>query len=106
MQCRTALTMLSALAAGFTTALAPTLAVAQSYPNHPIRLVVPFAPGGGTDILARILAPKVSEGLGQQIVIDNRPGASSIIGTELAVRSPPDGYTLLAVDTSFTVNPS
>ncbi|HZQ61724.1 MAG TPA: tripartite tricarboxylate transporter substrate binding protein [Casimicrobiaceae bacterium] len=79
---------------------------AQNYPNHPIRLVVPFAPGGGTDILARLLAPKVGEALGQQIVIDNRPGASSIIGTELVARAAPDGYTLLEVDTSFAVNPS
>jgi len=83
-----------------------TGAQAQNYPNHPLRLVVPFAPGGGTDILARLVAPKVGDALGQQIVIDNRPGASSIIGTELVTRAAPDGYTLLAVDTSFAVNPS
>ncbi len=82
------------------------LASAQDYPTRPIRLIVPFAPGGGTDILARVLAPKLSEGLGQQIVIDNRPGASSIIGTDIVAKATPDGYTLLAVDTSFTVNPS
>ncbi|MEO5784375.1 MAG: tripartite tricarboxylate transporter substrate binding protein, partial [Casimicrobiaceae bacterium] len=81
-------------------------AQAQSYPNRPVRLIVPFAPGGGTDILMRILAPKLSEALGQPIVIDNRPGASSIIGTELVAKAPADGYTLLAVDTSYSVNPS
>src|SRR2546428_336505 len=81
-------------------------ASAQDYPSRPIRLIVPFAPGGGTDILIRILAPKLGAALGQQLVVENRPGASSIIGTELVARSAPDGYTLLAVDTSFTVNPS
>ena len=100
---------LAAMAALFTAALTvamPAESIAQTYPTRPIRVIVPFAPGGGTDILARILAPKLSDGLGQQIVIDNRPGGSSIIGTELVVKSPPDGYTLLAVDTSFSVNPS
>jgi tripartite-type tricarboxylate transporter receptor subunit TctC len=79
---------------------------AQDYPSRPIRLIVPFAPGGGTDILVRILSPRLSTSLGQQIVVENRPGASSVIGTGEVVRSAPDGYTLLAVDTSFTVNPS
>ena len=93
----------------FLLALASALACgasAQDYPSRPIRLIVPFAPGGGTDILIRILAPKLGAALGQQLVVENRPGASSIIGTELVARSAPDGYTLLAVDTSFTVNPS
>ena len=93
----------------FLLALASVLACgasAQDYPSRPIRLIVPFAPGGGTDILIRILAPKLGAALGQQLVVENRPGASSIIGTELVARSAPDGYTLLAVDTSFTVNPS
>ncbi len=81
-------------------------ASAQDYPSRPVRVIVPFAPGGGTDILVRILAPRLSASFGQQIVVENRPGASSIIGTDLVVKSPPDGYTLLAVDTSFTVNPS
>src|SRR3989449_8928166 len=81
-------------------------ASAQDYPSRPIRLIVPFAPGGGTDILIRILAPKLGAALGQQLVVENRPGASSIIGTELVARSAPDGYTLVAVDTSFTVNPT
>ena len=93
----------------FLVALASALACsvsAQDYPSRPIRLIVPFAPGGGTDILIRILAPRLGAALGQQLVVDNRPGASSIIGTELVARSAPDGYTVLAVDTSFTVNPS
>jgi tripartite-type tricarboxylate transporter receptor subunit TctC len=71
-----------------------------------VRIVIPFAPGGGTDNLTRILAPKLTELLGQQILIDNRPGASSQIGTELVARAAPDGYTLVHVDTSFTSNPS
>ena len=79
---------------------------AQHYPARAIRIVVPFAPGGGTDNLTRIMAPRLTELLGQQILIDNRPGASGQIGTELAARAAPDGYTLVHVDTSFTSNPS
>jgi tripartite-type tricarboxylate transporter receptor subunit TctC len=81
-------------------------AAAQPYPAKPIRLVVPFAPGGGTDNLARIFLPRMSESLGQQIVIDNRPGAGGNIGVEIVAKAPADGYTLLMVDTSFTVNPN
>lgn len=81
-------------------------AFAQSYPARAVRVIVPFAPGGGTDILVRTIAPRLSEALGQQLVIDNRAGGGSTIGSELAAKSPPDGYTLLAVDTSFTTNPS
>src|SRR3954462_1250365 len=81
-------------------------AFAQSYPARAVRVIVPFAPGGGTDILVRTVAPRLSEALGQQLVIDNRAGGGSTIGSELAAKSPPDGYTLLAVDTSFTTNPS
>lgn len=78
----------------------------QTYPARAVRIIVPFAPGGGTDILVRTFAPRLSETLGQQLVIDNRAGGGSTIGSELAAKSPPDGYTLLAVDTSFTTNPS
>jgi tripartite-type tricarboxylate transporter receptor subunit TctC len=80
--------------------------VAQTFPARAIRVIVPFAPGGGTDILIRTVSPKLSEALGQQLVIDNRAGGGSTIGSELAAKAPPDGYTLLMVDTSFTTNPS
>ena len=82
------------------------VAGAQGYPARAIRVIVPFAPGGGTDNLTRIMAPKLTEVLGQPIVIDNRAGASGQIGTELAARSAPDGHTVVHVDTSFTSNPS
>src|SRR5205085_11088103 len=84
----------------------PYCATAQDYPSRPIRVIVPSAAGGGTDILVRLVAPRLGVALGQQIVVENRPGASSVIGTELVAKSAPDGYTLLAVDTSFTVNPT
>lgn len=74
----------------------PVLAAAQSYPTKPIRLIVPFPPGGGTDISARILAKALAEGPGWQLVVENRPGATGRIGTELAANAAPDGYTLLA----------
>ena len=81
-------------------------ASAQKYPVKPVRMIVPFAPGGNTDIIARIVAPKMSENLGQQIVIDNRGGAGSVIGTELAARAPADGYVLLMVSAAHTINPA
>ena len=77
---------------------------AQAYPARPVRLIVPFAAGGPTDILARVIAQWLSERLGQQFVIDNRPGASTNIATEAVVRAPPDGYTLLLVSTSGAIN--
>jgi tripartite-type tricarboxylate transporter receptor subunit TctC len=79
---------------------------AAQYPTKPIRLIVPFAPGGSNDIMARIAAQKFSESLGQQVIVDNRPGASGIVGTELAAKAPPDGYTLLMMSLTLTVNPS
>lgn len=75
------------------------------YPSKPIRLIVPFAPAGSADALARTIQPALSEALGQTLVIDNRPGASSTIGTDLTAKAVPDGYTLLLITTTHTVNP-
>jgi tripartite-type tricarboxylate transporter receptor subunit TctC len=86
------------------TALTGGAACAQSYPAKPIRFIIPFAPGGPGDGLARILTPKLTEAWGQQILIDNRAGANSIVGTETAAHAPPDGYTLLMVTAGFSVN--
>src|SRR5262245_44620862 len=75
----------------------PQIAMAQTYPSRPVRLIVPFAPAGATDITARLMGQWLSERLGQQFIIDNRPGAGGNIGTEAVVRAPADGYTLLLV---------
>ncbi len=81
-------------------------AAQSSYPNKPIRMIVPYAPGGGSDIVARIVGLKMTDSLGQAIVVDNRPGAAGMLGAELAAGSPGDGYTLLLADSSFTINAS
>ena len=81
-------------------------APSSDYPRKPIRLVVPFAPGGPVDIVARGIAPRMSEILGQQIVVDNRGGAGSTIGTEMVAHAPPDGYTLAMVSGSYVMNPA
>ena len=74
------------------------------YPTKPIRFILPFPPGGGTDTLARILGAKLSDGLSQQVILDNRPGAGANIGAEIAAKSPPDGYTLLMGNIAHTIN--
>jgi tripartite-type tricarboxylate transporter receptor subunit TctC len=78
---------------------------AQAYPLKPVRMIVGFAPGGGTDVTARAIVQPLSDGLGQRVVIDNRPGANGVLGTDLAAKSPPDGYTILMVNSGHTVNP-
>jgi len=82
-------------AAALAAACTGTSAFAQAYPNKPIKIVVPFAAGGATDVLARVLAEKMAVGLGQPLVIDNKPGAAGIIGTDAVAKAAPDGYTLL-----------
>ena len=82
-------------------------AFAQAYPTKPIRMLVPFPPGGPADILGRVIARKMSEDFGQRVIIDNRPGANTIIAAELAARAPADGYTLLmAIDSTLSMNPA
>ena len=88
---------ITALMLGILTA---TGALAQTYPAKPIRLVVAFAPGGATDIFSRVTATEMSKGLGQQVIVDNRPGAGTTIAAEIVAKSPPDGYTLLFTDLS------
>ncbi|MPZ46511.1 MAG: tripartite tricarboxylate transporter substrate binding protein [Betaproteobacteria bacterium] len=77
---------------------------AHAYPERPLRLIVPFAPGGGTDILGRLIAQGLTEGLGQQVIADNRPGAGGNVGAELAARATSDGYNLVIVSASYAVN--
>ena len=84
----------------------PTKQAAVAYPTKSIRLIVPFAPGGSNDIMARLTGQKFSEMFGQQVVVDNRAGASGIIGTDIAAKAPPDGYTVLMMSLTFAVNPS
>ncbi len=81
-------------------------AIAQNWPTRPVRIVVPYAPGGGADIVARMLAQKLAEQTGGSFVIDNRPGAGGIVGAEAVARAPADGYTLLSASTEFGTNPA
>lgn len=82
------------------------IAQAQSYPAKPVRIIVPFAPGGGSDFIARAISPPLNKALGQQFIVDNRPGAGSTLGSEIALKSPADGYTLLLISGSYTTSPS
>lgn len=87
-------------------ACAPAVALAQAYPSKPVRLVVPYSPGGGADNAARILATRLSATLGQTVVIDNRPGGSGMIGAQAVAQAEPDGYTVLYDASAFAVNPA
>ena len=94
------------VAASASLALAPLLAAAQDYPSRPVRIIVPFAAGGPADVYARFIGQRLQEVLGQSFVVDNRPGAGSIIGTDAVAKSAPDGYTLLLMSNTHTVNES
>jgi tripartite-type tricarboxylate transporter receptor subunit TctC len=102
------MTMTTWKALALVVALPASIAAAHAddYPSHPIRLVVPYAPGGGADSVARIVAKRVTQTIGQMIVIENRGGADSIIGTEVVQKSDPDGYTLLLGQSGpISINP-
>src|SRR5215203_1040255 len=81
------------------------VAAAQDYPAHPVRLIIPFPPGGSNDVVGRMIATQLSEKLGKQVVVDNRAGAGGVIGTEIAANAAPDGYTLLIISLAHAVNP-
>src|SRR5581483_10601002 len=85
-------------------ACASSVASLAKYPERPIRMVVPLAPGGGNDIVARYLGQKLTARWGQQVIVDNRPGAATAIGAEIVAKAPPDGYTLMLVSASFPIN--
>ena len=96
---------------GTTVAVLTMLAVAaplgaQSFPAKPIRMVIPFAPGGGTDLIGRLSASRLSESMGQPVVVENRPGASGVLGVEFGVKAPPDGYTLTLLVSNYSSYPS
>src|SRR2546422_8660142 len=86
--------------------LVASSAFAQDYPNKPIRLIVPYGAGGGSDFVGRLVGQKLTEQMGQSVVVDNRPGAASLLGAELAARAAAAGDTPLLADPGFTINPT
>ncbi len=96
--------LLAAFALGLV--LATTAAAADVYPSKPVRLVIPFPPGGSNDIVGRTIGAQLAERLGKQVIVDNRGGAGGVLGTEVAAKSPPDGYTLLLISSAYAINPS
>jgi tripartite-type tricarboxylate transporter receptor subunit TctC len=101
----TKLTVIAAISLVSVTTAALSQDAAVKYPARPIRVIVPFAPGGGLDISTRLIGQKLTEKWGQNIVVDSRPGAATIVGTEIASNAVPDGYTLLMITTTFAINP-
>src|SRR6266508_6692670 len=87
-------------------ALLPLAAAAQSFPTRAVRLMVPFPPGGATDIIGRLVSAKMQDVWGQPVVVENKPGAGTVVGTDLVAKSAPDGYTLGMVVTAHVINPS
>src|SRR5687768_3560161 len=92
-------------AAGLLVALTTSVAAQSDYPNRPVRLIIPFPPGGSNDVVGRMIATRLSDVLGKQIVVDNRGGAGGVIGTEIVSKAPNDGYTLGVVSIAHSVNP-
>ena len=96
----------TAVAAALLGLALPTMAGAQTYPTKPVRIIVPFAPGGATDIIARLVSSKMQEVWKQSVVIESRPGGGTVVGTEATAKSAPDGYTMGFVVTAHVINPS
>src|SRR5689334_5762893 len=91
---------------GLVISLACSLVLAQPYPTKPVRIIVPFPPGGGTDLMARFIAQRLAGSSAGSFFVDNKPGAGGLVGIEAGVKSAPDGYTLLLVSSSYSVNPA
>ena len=100
MNTRLAVASFAALSAAFAPAV-----MAQAYPTKPLRMVIPFAPGGGSDFIGRIAAQQLSDSLGHQVVVENRGGAGGSLGVEVGMKAAPDGYTLTLIAASYPVNP-
>lgn len=92
--------------AGLASLASPQPAAAQAYPAKPVRILVPFAPGGGSDFIGRFIAQRLTDAMGRQVIVENKPGAGGVLGIDQGLRAPADGYTLVLIASSYTVNPS
>ena len=92
-------------AAGLLVALTTSVAAQSDYPNRPVRLIIPFPPGGSNDVVGRMIGTQLSEQLGKQVIVDNRAGAGGVVGTEIVTKAAPDGYTLGVISLAHAVNP-